>query len=1128
MLRSRNQHLGATGQELTRIWQTHAELVASGRSLDETLTQLIAGACSITQVPLPLGQIRVIDPATGAIQQEVQADGAHSRLHDVVDVSGGITGRTMRVRRPQLVPDVRKDPDYVVARGDVRSELTIPLLQENTCWGVLNLESPNKGHFADWMIPILETLAQQAVLTIQFDGISRQRQISQVSSKAEVRERYEQLARAALHALPSALATVEVQLLSGNGQELATVASATDSAVPAVPGSFAKGSTLAWRAIAENAVVRKSHLQLDDPRTSLQTTFAAIVLPLHASDGSARGVLNVEVPDESRLNDDRALAEVENVLAPYCEQGETILSTSASTELSQVTSFEAVVDEIEDAIEKVAVTANLNEFYGQIARVAAQMIGGNVQSSIFLVEHNQYTNTDWLVFDRERAFQYEEAPTRDQSWPITTGLSGQAAGTGKIVRVSDVRDQGEAAGYLEIDPKTKSELDVPIMHDGKTLGVINLTSPILGRFDGGDYENKITFLAQRVAGALNRLEQVRLWQMAEQRLKLIRRTNDEIERMFDGKSQTVLTEIRARRTRILEDLLSNALSGSGFSFGAILLAIEVPEGPSRRRDSANVEVKREFISVTSLPPRELAVPLERGVAQALFVDPEAKPFSIEDISQVDPSVRINTLVPGTRSVLGLPLNNGTGLIGILCLESAVPISSSPQQLDVLQLLASQMANVISTANLYLYRVQQQALIKLQLDMVQASAGPSREPLDEAMQRRLLTTAVELTEQQDGYAEIWFVHGKALRVHSFLLDGDFHHDEESTRSLTSAGIVALARDTKRPVVVLDVTWEQWAKIYKTHWELTRSELVVPLLDSSVVDPETNRGSVIGVLNIESRRPLGFGTRDIDILELLAQNAVTAIKNRDLYRAKMDLLGDVTHALQKALFPFRDLVSDLREASDDPITGNGSLNSYQGDIHQIAEYADMASNLLAWFQGLIMSEQRPETISRRPTDLSILVKTLVRRMRPWADGQEKTINVETPPEEIMVECDATLIQGALFLLADNALRYSPSHDEVVVRLLRTSTPGVRIEVVDHGPPIPDDERDEIFGREVRGHSGLALGGETGSGLGLDHVRRIAADIHRGHVGYMSRPTENVFFIELPLATVAKAASNADEKV
>lgn len=53
----------------------------------------------------------------------------------------GITGRVANKRKPQLVSDVTKDPDYVVYSTDTKSELAVPLLDGNRVIGVLNVES---------------------------------------------------------------------------------------------------------------------------------------------------------------------------------------------------------------------------------------------------------------------------------------------------------------------------------------------------------------------------------------------------------------------------------------------------------------------------------------------------------------------------------------------------------------------------------------------------------------------------------------------------------------------------------------------------------------------------------------------------------------------------------------------------------------------------------------------------------------------------------------------------------------------------------------------------------------------------------------------------------------------------
>ena len=60
---------------------------------------------------------------------------------DEFDTTKGVTGRVLRTRHAQLVPDVTADPDYVAARPDVVSEIQVPLMAEGRLLGVLNVES---------------------------------------------------------------------------------------------------------------------------------------------------------------------------------------------------------------------------------------------------------------------------------------------------------------------------------------------------------------------------------------------------------------------------------------------------------------------------------------------------------------------------------------------------------------------------------------------------------------------------------------------------------------------------------------------------------------------------------------------------------------------------------------------------------------------------------------------------------------------------------------------------------------------------------------------------------------------------------------------------------------------------
>ena len=80
----------------------------------------------------------------------------------------GIVGRTLRENKPQLINDVRFDPDYVEIHEGTRSQICVPLQDSNAkVLGILNLESPKLNAFSNNDLIFTTTLADQISGTIQ-------------------------------------------------------------------------------------------------------------------------------------------------------------------------------------------------------------------------------------------------------------------------------------------------------------------------------------------------------------------------------------------------------------------------------------------------------------------------------------------------------------------------------------------------------------------------------------------------------------------------------------------------------------------------------------------------------------------------------------------------------------------------------------------------------------------------------------------------------------------------------------------------------------------------------------------------------------------------------------------------
>ena len=84
--------------------------------------------------------------------------------------------------------------------------------------------------------------------------------------------------------------------------------------------------------------------------------------------------------------------------------------------------------------------------------------------------------------------------------PVGKGVCGAAAQTLETQRVADVH---AFPGHIACDAASRSELVVPIVDQGRLIGVLDLDSPVPSRFDAGDAagcEALVRLIAPRLAG----------------------------------------------------------------------------------------------------------------------------------------------------------------------------------------------------------------------------------------------------------------------------------------------------------------------------------------------------------------------------------------------------------------------------------------------------------------------------------------------------------------------------------------------------------------------------------------------------------------------------------------------------
>jgi two-component system sensor histidine kinase KdpD len=133
---------------------------------------------------------------------------------------------------------------------------------------------------------------------------------------------------------------------------------------------------------------------------------------------------------------------------------------------------------------------------------------------------------------------------------------------------------------------------------------------------------------------------------------------------------------------------------------------------------------------------------------------------------------------------------------------------------------------------------------------------------------------------------------------------------------------------------------------------------------------------------------------------------------------------------------------------------------------------------------------------------------------AAGQR--IEVSLPEEAPAVRADADQIERVLVNLIENALKYSPAAEPVLVQVTKTPS-DVLVRVVDRGSGIARADRERIFEPFQRGSDG----GVRGAGLGLA-IARGFAEANGGRVWTDSREGQgSTFVLALPAAASELAA-------
>src|SRR5947208_6004400 len=243
--------------------------------------------------------------------------------------------------------------------------------------------------------------------------------------------------------------------------------------------------------------------------------------------------------------------------------------------------------------------------------------------------------------------------------PLGHGITGTAAATGHSVRVSDTSKDPR---YINAIDSVRSELAVPLMLQGKGVGVLDIQSRHLDYFTR-DQPNILTLLGTRLAVAI---ENARLFQK-------VRAQADTL---------LLLSEVGRETSAILEveELLRRAAEQTkrviDYQILSIMLYDEEQKIFRHRLDVKHGHHVQGKLRSTS----------SDGIVGAAATLKE--PVLVPDVT-VDP--RYLMVNPETRSELAIPMIHKGKVIGVLDVESPIPNYFTEDHVQKLSILAANLA-----------------------------------------------------------------------------------------------------------------------------------------------------------------------------------------------------------------------------------------------------------------------------------------------------------------------------------------------------------------------------------------------------------------------------------------------------
>jgi two-component system OmpR family sensor kinase/two-component system sensor histidine kinase QseC len=260
------------------------------------------------------------------------------------------------------------------------------------------------------------------------------------------------------------------------------------------------------------------------------------------------------------------------------------------------------------------------------------------------------------------------------------------------------------------------------------------------------------------------------------------------------------------------------------------------------------------------------------------------------------------------------------------------------------------------------------------------------------------------------------------------------------------------------------------------------LLIPILGIAIIMvvrsglvPLRRAAAEVQRRDVNSLAPLDTTRLPAEIAPLVQELNRLLARVDNAFLAQRAFIADAAHELRSPLTAVLLQLQLLDRAPDEAAAREARL--------QLGAAIDRATHLLGQLLTLARNEPRDAPEELRPITLEQPTADALADTHALAQSREIELELKADPDA-RVMGDHAALRTLVRNLVDNAVRYTPEHGKVLVRVSHASQ-GTTLEVTDSGPGIPEADRARAFDRFYRRSASPA----GGSGLGLAIVKAIA---------------------------------------